>query len=325
MTTYNGEKYIGKQLRSLLEQTKQADEVVIQDDCSTDRTAKIVTAFIHEYKLDNWQFSVNSKNLGFKRNFYETIQQTTGDIIFLCDQDDIWNPNKVKRMEAIFTENSAVLSINSSFSFIDSADNPFSVVQKKNFSNNNLIQTKRPYRPDELVKIGIVAIINSNISPGCTTAFRKEVRNIYLEQSTCEIAHDWEINIIAASLGGLYYYHTPLIRYRIHDQNTLGLGEIVEQGKDRNPAQYEERLRKARQWYANITLFEKYNTFLSIADRQTFLRYKKFFRSRLRALERRNVLMILLLYRYGKQYRSFITWKGRLADIACTILPASKE
>ncbi|WP_207656933.1 glycosyltransferase, partial [Clostridium sp. 2-1] len=67
-----------KQLLSLLNQTRKADEVIIKDDCSTDHTAEVVTEFIQKNNLENWDFSVNKSNLGYKRNFYEAIKQANG-------------------------------------------------------------------------------------------------------------------------------------------------------------------------------------------------------------------------------------------------------
>ena len=78
MTTYNGEKFVIKQLQSLLNQTLQPDEVIIHDDRSSDSTPELVQKFIKENNLTNWHFSVNEKNLGYKQNFYETIKQHIG-------------------------------------------------------------------------------------------------------------------------------------------------------------------------------------------------------------------------------------------------------
>ena len=88
MTTYNGEKYIEKQLESLRLQTRKIDEVIICDDRSKDNTEKVVTDYINKYNLTGWKFIVNEKNLGFIENFKKSMRLTTGDYIFLADQDD---------------------------------------------------------------------------------------------------------------------------------------------------------------------------------------------------------------------------------------------
>ena len=90
LSTYNGEAYITEQLDSILNQTRKADEVLIFDDCSTDNTPQIIEQFISGHNLTTWKFAVNHENKGWKRNFMEGIWSTSGDLVFPCDQDDIW-------------------------------------------------------------------------------------------------------------------------------------------------------------------------------------------------------------------------------------------
>ena len=98
MATYNGEKYIIEQLKSLRDQTKLIDEVLIYDDGSQDKTADLIRKFIEKNKLDNWIFKVNEKNRGWRDNFMELLSAATKEIIFTCDQDDIWLPDKIEKM-----------------------------------------------------------------------------------------------------------------------------------------------------------------------------------------------------------------------------------
>ena len=229
MTTYNGEKYIEKQLQSLISQSVLADEVIIADDCSKDNTASIVKNFIQKNNLINWNFYVNNDNLGFVKNFKNVINKTTGDIIFLCDQDDIWMPEKLESIKGLFFENPQAMAINSSFNFIDGDDKAFEVSQKKDTSNQNLIQYT--INKGALEKVSFNTIIRYNISPGCTMAFRKDIKEILFNQNEFEIPHDWEINLIACANDGLYFYNKSLINYRIHNSNTIG----IETDGDNNP------------------------------------------------------------------------------------------
>ena len=169
MATYNGEKYVEKQMLSLVEQSRPADEVIIVDDCSKDNTSEIVKKFIKERNLSNWKFVVGEENVGYKRNFYNAVSLTTGDIIFLCDQDDIWCKDKLEIMEKVFEKEPSIKALNTSFNFIDGDDKPFSVNQKRGKSNNNLI--KKKIRDNSLEKIPLNLICSYNISPGCTMAF----------------------------------------------------------------------------------------------------------------------------------------------------------
>lgn len=69
--------------------------------------------------------------MGYKRNFYNAVSLTTGDIIFLCDQDDIWCKDKLEIMEKVFEKEPSIKALNTSFNFIDGDDKPFSVNQKE--------------------------------------------------------------------------------------------------------------------------------------------------------------------------------------------------
>ena len=94
MATYNGAKYLNEQLDSIKNQTLKLDEVIIVDDVSTDDTSYLVEKYISNHQL-NWMFIKNEKNLGYKGNFKKGLAHASGDVIFLCDQDDIWHPDKV--------------------------------------------------------------------------------------------------------------------------------------------------------------------------------------------------------------------------------------
>ncbi len=91
IATYNGEKFIKKQLLSVLSQICNTDEVVISDDGSTDSTLEI----IRQIGAKNVRIISNVGQHGYTPNFENALKQTKGDVIFLCDQDDLWAENKV--------------------------------------------------------------------------------------------------------------------------------------------------------------------------------------------------------------------------------------
>lgn len=88
MTTYNGEKYILDQLISLRDQTQKADEVVIVDDASLDKTAALIADFIKKNELSNWKLVINKTNKGWVQNFYYAISLTIGVSFLLEDKND---------------------------------------------------------------------------------------------------------------------------------------------------------------------------------------------------------------------------------------------
>lgn len=102
IATYNGEEYIEEQLETIKDQTRIVDEVLVFDDLSQDGTVLLIKNFIEKYGLSNWNLIVNKVNKGYSRNFYEGICKATGDIIFCCDQDDIWDKRKIENMVTFF-------------------------------------------------------------------------------------------------------------------------------------------------------------------------------------------------------------------------------
>ena len=98
MGTYNGEKYIYKQLKSIYIQTKKPDEVIICDDGSIDETVNIIRTFIKKYKLEkSWFLYVNERNKGYPKNVYDAMSIWSKENVFVADQDDIWYKDKMGR------------------------------------------------------------------------------------------------------------------------------------------------------------------------------------------------------------------------------------
>lgn len=227
LCTYRGTQYLQAQLLSLLNQTRPADEVIIRDDCSGDDTADQVEAFITAHRPVGWRLIRAQKNSGFIRNFRDCIAETSGDWVALCDQDDIWEPDKLERMEAFVSAHPDAEAVAGGFTLIDSGSAP--------------LPDRRKYgivRPRQLRQLGITdapfskafsfdkapaPLLCRNFAPGCTVLFSSRIRSLYLQSTQAKAPHDWEILLIAQLLDGLYYLNAPTIRYRLHDHNTIGI------------------------------------------------------------------------------------------------------
>ncbi len=218
ITTYNGEKYILEQLSSIMNQIRKPDEVVIIDDASTDGTPHIIKDFIEENQLTDWRFIENKENLGFIKNYRKALLETEGDVIFLCDQDDVWFEDKIESISSVMAQNPQILALNTAFLIIDENGEVRQTSSKKN--NFGLIDKLLKKR---LEKIALSSEFHSNISPGCTMAVTKEIADSYVRLSKCELPHDYEMNVMAAAKGGLYFYDAALIKYRLHGDNLIGL------------------------------------------------------------------------------------------------------
>ncbi len=277
MATYNGMSYIEEQLDSLRLQFRLPDEVIICDDASSDGTADFVDEYIEKHSLFGWKLHRNTENMGFKKNFLSAISKTDGDIIFLCDQDDTWYKNKTEIMSRIMEENPQILSLSSSFDFVDEAGEHLSDESAENTSNHGLVYGK--INENCLAPISLKAVMHSNISPGCTTVIRKELKDSFCRNSNSVLPHDWELNLVAASKDGLYFLNRKLSGYRIHSSNTLGLDSAP---KGRTEVA-KEKLSAAETLcrYADFTrlLAMQQNRVTALCDKSLFKTIKLFFTS----------------------------------------------
>lgn len=219
MTTYNGAAFLELQLQSLLEQTRLPDEVIICDDGSQDNTVDILKDFIKKNKLERWTVFENSENHGYVENFRKAMSLTTGDVVFLCDQDDIWNPRKIEIIANILERDTAILALASGYSCIDSLGNPIGASVKKFYT--------APFWSKglwEVSKVRYGRILYFNMAQGCSTAYRRSLVDRYCATASCNrLSHDWALNMMAYDSGGLYFLNKELIHYRIHEHNTIGV------------------------------------------------------------------------------------------------------
>ena len=95
IASYNGEKYIEKQIKSILNQTIPPREIIIVDDCSSDGTINIINELSKKSNI-HFRIILHEVNMGYRRSFFDAIYNTTCNIIFLSDQDDIWKSNKAE-------------------------------------------------------------------------------------------------------------------------------------------------------------------------------------------------------------------------------------
>lgn len=224
MTTYNGAKYISEQLASLINQTLAFDELIIVDDGSTDETYQIIENFKNEHPSIKISNVKNKNNLGYKANFKKALSLAKGEYIFLCDQDDVWHPTKIAEMIEVMDKKKAML-LACSFDLIDAEDKKINHTCNEKASNHNII--KFPVVKNDIVEIDLPYLLKQNFSQGCTMLVRKEIVDEYLKNTSCLLPHDWELAIISACKGKVFFYNKPLIDYRLHSNNTIGLDSVL--------------------------------------------------------------------------------------------------
>ncbi len=209
LSTYNGDKYIVELLDSLRLQSYIIDEVLISDDCSSDDTINIIKNYIKFYDLKNWFLIINKKNLGWKKNFYNLILKASGDLIFPCDQDDIWKKNKIEKcVNAMKKESEALLFCSDYEMFYMNGSTLFPKTKISKISNSKKIEKLNPYKSLQVVD-----------RPGCTYCIKKELIPIMKELYFEEVPHDALAWRSAAICNSIFILHEKLILFRRHEAN----------------------------------------------------------------------------------------------------------
>ena len=212
MATYNGEKYLKEQLLSIISQTQKPDEIVINDDCSTDGTEEVVkeVSLLTEIPIF---YERNERQLGFAENFRRAIRRTKGDIIFLSDQDDIWLCHKIELSVSVLEKRNDILALSTGFVFFHDKGVP---AMPLGISDKEEAQ--------EPVRVLWEQFIRHPKYPGMAMVFRRSLwpkidAMVWGER----FAHDWMINQYAASVGGMYQIGNKTVLYRQHENNTEGV------------------------------------------------------------------------------------------------------
>ncbi|WP_277409233.1 glycosyltransferase [Lacrimispora xylanisolvens] len=209
MATYNGEKYIKAQLESILRQSRKPDEIIINDDNSSDSTIHILETIKNTSDIII-DIQVNKLRLGYARNFKQAIGRTRGEIIFLSDQDDVWHEKKIEKCVNILDKNDKILALSTGYYITDSK------LKGKKSSDR--------YKEGQIKKISWKKFMRHPKYPGMSMVFRRKIWS-YIEIMDWKpnAAHDWMINQYAASNDGMYYFSEKLVYYRQHETNTTGI------------------------------------------------------------------------------------------------------
>lgn len=307
MTTFNGEKYIEKQIESILNQSLSVDEIIICDDGSTDNTIELVKKY-------NVQIIQNKTNLGYKLNFKKVMEKCKGDYIFLCDQDDIWKKDKVKEMMSIMEKNSDIHVLASSFEYIDENDTLIISKNKKGYSNNNLYN--KEVKQDDVVQVKTDEFIYGNYFQGCALAIDKETKDFFVHHFDERIPHDWIISLYGSLDGGMYFLNKPLFEYRIHSQNSIGVSTLNQDASThvKRAYQFEERYQKARDALYVLDILKINCRDYYLRNKVDYLKIESFMNNHIEYLRNKKLLKLFFQNKYA-YYRKLKTMRGRIMDL----------
>ncbi|TAM15660.1 MAG: glycosyltransferase family 2 protein [Rhodanobacter sp.] len=218
LCTYNGAAFLPEQLDSLLRQTRLPDEIVIGDDGSTDGSLGIVEAFARKALEAGVQMKVvrQPANVGYVRNFSDMLLRASGEIVFLCDQDDCWRADKLALMTGRFDCEPDLLLLCSDARLVDADSHDLGVTQ---FDALELDTTERV-----AVHAGraFEVLLRRSMVTGATAAVRRSVLGACLPVGQNWIHDEW-LAIVVAAIGRLDVVEQTLIDYRQHASNQVGM------------------------------------------------------------------------------------------------------
>jgi glycosyltransferase involved in cell wall biosynthesis len=203
MATYNGEKYLRKQLISILFQLSWYDEVVIVDDSSTDNTIEIIHS-INDSRIRLYKMKQNS---GHINAFERSIELALGEIIILSDQDDIWSPKKYSELISTFNNFPETVMVVHGLSLINSDG---ILVSEEWLRFKDEFPGRYIYLFGQLLKSSVF---------GSALAFRRNLVDLLLPFPRCVYAHDHWITIASTLRGKIKLDSGQLTSRRIHGDN----------------------------------------------------------------------------------------------------------
>lgn len=219
LATFNGEKYLKEQLDSLFEQTYKDWKLLIHDDNSIDNTVNIIYEYMKKFpdKIDFFDddISYNSSSA----NFSFLIEQSTSEYVMFCDQDDVWDSDKIemtlaqmKKLENIHL-NKAIMV----FSDLILMDKDGNVISKSMWKSQKL---------NPKIVYDLYNILALNVVSGCTIMINKIAKQLVIPIPHKYIQHDHWIAVNIVKYGYVSFINKPLISYRQHSNNTLGINNI---------------------------------------------------------------------------------------------------
>ena len=214
LATFNGADYVAEQMASIMAQSLLPDEIVVADDGSDDRTVDLVRAAMKNTSVSLVVLE-RREHLGVTQNFARAIEATSHELIALCDQDDVWHPDRLLRSVEVFVKRPSTTLVHSDAVLVDEAGRALGPSLFEALGVNadlrGLINSGRAFP----------VLLRRNVVTGATVMFRRSLiaaATPFPEQWV----HDEWLAIIASAIGEITSVDERLIEYRQHGRNQIG-------------------------------------------------------------------------------------------------------
>jgi glycosyltransferase involved in cell wall biosynthesis len=214
MAVYNGEKFIEQQLDSILNQTRRPNEIIICDDSPDNKTFNAIENIIARFPGIIKYFK-NDSQLGVSKNFEKAISMTSGDIILLADQDDVWHPGKVEKLCSLLTSSPDYGGAFCNSELVAENLNPLGVTHfdLRGFNGH-------PKTDIEMLEFFLCRVP----AAGHNMAFKSEFKELILPFPELDECHDTWIGLVIAATKKWAFINDTLTKFRQHTDNVSQAG-----------------------------------------------------------------------------------------------------
>ncbi|MFK7863552.1 MAG: glycosyltransferase family 2 protein [Pseudohongiellaceae bacterium] len=225
LSVYNGQAFLEEQLNSLLQQTYSEFVIVVRDDCSKDKSLEIIRSYAQKSPSRFHVLAQDDRNLGASGGFaflMEYVLQHKLEIglesayMMFCDQDDIWQSNKLELQMKAMKETESSLGGGATPILVHSD------LQVVAADASEIAPSFVAYQGLEIHRNRFPNLVISNLVTGCTACLNESLARKSLPIPANAVMHDWWLAIVVSAFGKLVYLDKALLKYRQHDNNTIG-------------------------------------------------------------------------------------------------------
>lgn len=216
LPTYNGEKYIESQIKSIEKQTYKKWVIYIRDDGSNDLTIYKLKKIKKRLGKKICLINDNKGNLGVNENIFLILDFVKEKYIMFSDQDDYWDKDKIKK-SLWYLKKKETPNVKPILVYSDSriVDQNLNLIAKSFFKESNL----------DIRKNDLCNLLQTNVVQGCTMIINRKLKNILKKinwKLITSFVYDQYIAVVASIFGEIYYINQPLLSYRQHMENSIG-------------------------------------------------------------------------------------------------------
>jgi glycosyltransferase involved in cell wall biosynthesis len=214
LATYNGASFLGAQIESLLAQKDVGFRILVHDDASSDNTQEILERY-RRATPEVFVIFKGSENLGAVVSFSHLLGQASAPYVALCDQDDVWAPDKLRILLARMREMES--EVGKETPVLAHCD--LSVVDEGLHQRHASFWRYSGFNPP---RTDLPRLLIKNTVTGCASLINRALVELALPVPPAALMHDYWLALLATAAGRVVTVDEPLVAYRQHPRNAIG-------------------------------------------------------------------------------------------------------